>query len=126
MKGINAEQFAISGTGKQVRDVLHANDLVNLYQLAYTNKDRLHGEVFNIGGGLENSLSLIELFNHLAKSLELEELIYDKLPRRSSDQDSFIACIDKAQEKLGWDPQWNYKDGIDKMIEWTVEMDRQN
>ena len=126
VKGTNAEHFTISGTGKQVRDVLHANDLVSLYQLAYKNKDRLHGEVFNIGGGVKNSLSLIELFNHLAKSLELEELRYNKLPRRSSDQDSFIACIDKAQEKLGWYPQWNYEDGIDKMIEWTVEIDRHN
>lgn len=63
--------FAISGTGKQVRDVLHADDLIALYLAAYDNRDSIAGEVFNIGGGIENSLSLLELFNLLGDLLDL-------------------------------------------------------
>ena len=55
--------FTISGSGKQVRDVLHANDLVDLYEKAFFAKEKLIGEIFNIGGGISNSISLIELFN---------------------------------------------------------------
>ena len=64
----NCEKFTISGTGKQVRDVLHAEDLVKLYMLAYENKINYDGLVFNIGGGIDNSLSLLELFDILANN----------------------------------------------------------
>ena len=55
------EPFTISGTGKQVRDVLFNDDVVNLYFKAKDCKGA-YGQVFNIGGGIENSLSLLELF----------------------------------------------------------------
>ncbi|CAE19660.1 Putative CDP-tyvelose-2-epimerase (RfbE) [Prochlorococcus marinus subsp. pastoris str. CCMP1986] len=111
--------FTISGSGKQVRDVLHADDLVNLYEKAFFAKEKLNGEIFNIGGGLENSLSLLELFNLLSELLDIEQLSYNKLPRRQSDQDFFVASIKKAKIKLGWEPKINYKKGIKDMISWT-------
>ena len=57
---INSKPFTISGSGKQVRDVLHADDVNNLYFMA-VKKLMIFLEVFNIGGGLDNSLSLLEL-----------------------------------------------------------------
>lgn len=63
--------FTISGTGKQVRDVLHGEDVVNLYFTA-KDIDKAYGEVFNIGGGIENSLSLLELFDLLENKLDIE------------------------------------------------------
>lgn len=63
--------FTISGTGKQVRDVLHADDLISLYLAAYERRESIAGEVFNIGGGIKNSLSLLELFNLLSDLLGL-------------------------------------------------------
>ena len=69
--GMPVTPFTISGTGKQVRDVLHADDLIDLYMAAYKNRDRIAGEVFNIGGGIDNSLSLLELFNLLGDILDL-------------------------------------------------------
>ena len=111
--------FTISGSGKQVRDVLHADDLVNLYEKAFFAKEKLNGEIFNIGGGVENSLSLLELFNLLSELLDIEQLSYNKLPRRQSDQDFFVASIKKAKIKLGWEPKINYKKGIKDMISWT-------
>jgi len=76
--------FTISGNGKQVRDVLHADDIVQLYIYATTNIDRCAGEAFNIGGGMRNSLSLLELFTLLEELLGVK-LIYENLPPRESD-----------------------------------------
>jgi len=116
---ITRNPFTISGTGKQVRDVLHAEDIIDLYQKAYQNKDNLNGLVFNIGGGHKNALSLIELFDLLAELLSIDSLTYLSIPRRSSDQDSFIADTSKAAEILGWKPKRNAASGIQMMIEWT-------
>jgi len=114
--------FTIAGTGKQVRDVLYSDDLVNLYKCAYTHKGVMNGEVFNIGGGKTNSLSLLELFEILSNFLDMPALIYEKLPRRASDQDCFIASIAKAQRILKWNVEVSCKTGIAKMLEWSKEL----
>lgn len=112
------QPFTISGTGKQVRDVLHAEDLVNLYRRAYECKEKMNGEIFNIGGGSKNSLSLLELFNILSRLLSIPNLTFKKLERRVSDQDCFIASIDKAQKLLQWVPQVHCEEGITHMLNW--------
>lgn len=111
--------FTISGTGKQVRDVLHAEDLVFLYRAAYARRDTVGGHIFNIGGGTQNSLSLLELFALLADLLQVQPLRYESTPRRKSDQDFFVADITKAETLLGWMPCVSKVDGIGKMLEWT-------
>jgi CDP-paratose 2-epimerase len=114
--------FTISGTGKQVRDVLHAEDLINLYELALHNKDIVAGNIFNIGGGIKNSLSLVELFYLLESTLALNyPLQYEKLSRRQSDQDFFVADISKASALIGWTPNINAENGINKMISWISQ-----
>jgi CDP-paratose 2-epimerase len=119
--GTTYQPFSIAGTGKQVRDVLHAKDLINLYHIAYQHKDKLSGNVFNIGGGIRNSLSLLELFSLLEDELKIVKLDYYKQDRRSSDQDFFVASIDKAFTLLGWKPSINNQEGIHLMLEWCVE-----
>ncbi len=114
----NADPFTIAGTGKQVRDVLHADDLIRLYQSAYTHRATAAGQIFNIGGGLANSLSLLELFTLLAAKLDLPKLNYKKTPRRQSDQDFFVADIGKADRMLHWTPQTPVSLGVDKMLTW--------
>ena len=111
--------FTIAGTGKQVRDVLHAEDLIALYASAYAMSDVVAGEIFNIGGGFTNSLSLLELLDTLAKATGLRELTYTQLPRRQSDQDFFVADIGKAERTLGWRPSVNCHDGIERMMQWV-------
>ena len=110
------EPFTISGTGKQVRDVLFNDDVVNLYFKAKDCKDA-YGQVFNIGGGIENSLSLLELFAMLERMLDVK-MEYKQLPWRESDQKVFVADIKKAQEIIGWSPAVSSEDGIRKMVEW--------
>lgn len=121
-EGTAIQPFTISGTGKQVRDVLHAEDLVSLYRQAYECRKKMQGEIFNIGGGADNSLSLLELFDLLSRLLGIPPLIYEKTPRRASDQDCFIASIAKAQRVLGWTPQVACESGISRMLEWCQEV----
>lgn len=116
-KGQLSEPFTISGNGKQVRDVLHAEDMVNLYFSAVEKIDAIKGEVFNIGGGIDNSLSLLELFDILEQELNVK-LNYKKIPPRESDQKVFIADIGKADKLIGWRPKVSARQGIKKMIEW--------
>ena len=112
--------FTISGSGKQVRDVLHADDMINLYYTAVDNLESLHGNVFNIGGGIENSLSLLELFK-LLENITGKELVYDKLPVRESDQKVFVANLSKIGSMINWQPAVTSEDGVSRMVNWISE-----
>ena len=110
--------FTISGTGKQVRDVLHGDDMIRLYFQTAERLDAVAGQAFNVGGGIENSLSLIELFDLLGKIVG-RPLVYDRLPPRESDQRVFVADIDKAERLLGWRPGVPAREGVGRMVEWV-------
>lgn len=111
------EPFTISGTGKQVRDVLHAEDMIKLYFAALEHVDKARGEAFNIGGGVQNSLSLLELFSILEELLDTK-MDYKKLPVRESDQRVFIADCGKARDFFGWKPAVDKVEGIKSMVNW--------
>lgn len=119
-RGGQVDPFTISGTGKQVRDVLHSEDLISLYRRAFEKRAQCAGEVFNIGGGLANSMSLIELFERLSSLLNIPDgLIYVKLPRRQSDQDFFVADITKAKTVLDWSPRVSALEGLVRTTQWV-------
>lgn len=112
------EELTISGNGKQVRDLLYASDCVDLYFKAAQNINAIKGQAFNIGGGKQNSTSLLELFSFLESEFDLK-VAYTQLAPRESDQKVFVADIRKAQELIGWNPKVSKEDGIGKMIEWV-------
>ncbi|ACM20482.1 CDP-paratose 2-epimerase [Geotalea daltonii FRC-32] len=116
--GTLKEPFTISGNGKQVRDVLHADDMIALYFSAFENIEKAKGNAFNIGGGIENSLSLLELFGLLEEIGKLK-LDYRKLPPRESDQRVFVADLAKAKTLMGWSPKVSASDGVKRMLEWV-------
>lgn len=111
------EPFTISGSGKQVRDVLHADDMKRLYQAAVNHSEQARGNAFNVGGGIENSLSLLELFSILEDIIGAE-LGYTKLPVRECDQRVFISDISKSEQLLGWIPFVSSQEGVGRMMEW--------
>lgn len=113
--------FTISGNGKQVRDILHADDMINLYYTALQNRDKIAGQVFNIGGGIENSLSLLELFDMLEGILNVK-LDYTQLPPRVSDQKVFVADITKISNAIGWKPKVSSQEGIERMVKWSEQI----
>lgn len=105
--------LTIYGDGKQVRDVLYVKDLVEAFD-KFLNSNLKH-EVFNIGGGPENTLSLLEL---------LEELT-GRRPKisfadwRLADQKVYISDITKAKEKLGWKPEISPREGVKRLVKWV-------
>jgi CDP-paratose 2-epimerase len=113
------EPFTISGTGKQVRDVLHNTDVVNLY-FAAKDVTETYGQAFNIGGGIDNSLSLLELFSLLEKILEIK-MNYRQIDWRESDQKIFVADNHKIINATNWKPLVQTETGIKKMVEWLSE-----
>ena len=115
------EPFTISGDGKQVRDLLFVEDAVACYLAAARNIERARGQAFNIGGGIENSSSLLELFAFLESELGTA-LPYRRLPWRHSDQKFFVADNSKARRLLDWKPAVSKQEGIRKMIEWVRGM----
>jgi len=119
-KGILKDPFTISGNGKQVRDVLHADDVVNLYFKACEDIEKTQGKAFNIGGGINNSLSLLELFRFLENELDIK-MNYKILPARISDQKVFIANINKVRSSIGWQPNVDKSKGIKIMIDWLFD-----
>ena len=119
--GIDKRPFTISGNGKQVRDVLYADDMVLLYLEAARNIEKAQGQAFNIGGGIANSLSLLELFQVLENELGTK-LNFQKLPRRESDQKVFVADIAKAEQLIGWKPEVDKISGLRRMIAWIKSL----
>jgi CDP-paratose 2-epimerase len=109
--------FTVSGDGKQVRDLLHVSDAVACYIAAFEHITSARGEAFNIGGGVENSMSLLELLQHLERRLSLK-LNYTHLPWRSNDQKYFVADNRKALQHTGWSPKTSKEEGIEDTISW--------
>lgn len=114
----SVEPFTISGNGKQVRDLLQARDMIDLYYSAIQNIDDIFGEAYNIGGTMEQSLSLLELFDILEDILGIK-LSYKEIAPRQSDQKVFVADISKIKSAIGWEPHVSAIEGITDMIEWV-------
>jgi len=122
-KGMGKE-YTISGSGKQVRDLLHAEDMVELYTSVVKYIDKTKGQAYNIGGGMENSLSLLELFDILESELDIK-LKYLKIANRESDQKIFVANLEKITSHIGWKPKIDKITGLKKMIKWVEEINSQ-
>ena len=113
---LTGKKITVFGDGKQVRDLLWVDDLVDAYR-AFLSSDRPHG-VYNMGGGPENTLSLLELLQHLETRLGTKvPVAFDDW--RPSDQKVYISCIDKARKDLGWSPRVDPHQGVEKLIDWV-------
>ncbi|MFX0043243.1 MAG: GDP-mannose 4,6-dehydratase [Candidatus Hodarchaeota archaeon] len=118
ISAIKGKKLKVFGNGKQVRDILYISDLVEAFDSYIKKSNSLGNEVFCIGGGSENSISLLELIHILEKKLD-KKLEYDTFDWRPSDQKVYISDISKAKKLLGWEPQVNKLNGIKKLINWV-------
>jgi CDP-paratose 2-epimerase len=122
-RGQAPKGFTISGDGKQVRDLLHADDLIACYRAIAARPEKAIGRAFNIGGGMENSLSLLELFGELER-LTGQRPTFEKLPWRTSDQKVFVADVGAATAAVGWKPKVSRDEGLRRMLEWVESLRR--
>jgi len=118
---ITGRPITIYGDGKQVRDVLFIDDLLDAYDLVINNFDKAAGEVFNIGGGPRNTMSIWGEFHAY-----LEQLIGREIPVgwrgwRPGDQRIFVSDIRKAKAHIQWEPKVGVVEGITRLYNWVNE-----
>jgi len=118
---INGQHLNIFGDGKQVRDILYIGDLVKLYYSLLENKNQVSGEIFNIGGGVQNSISLIEamdmIHDQTGKEVKIKTFI-----ERPGDQKIYISDSTKVRSLIGWKSKTTVSDGVAKLISWAKEI----
>lgn len=112
--------ITVYGDGKQVRDVLWVDDLVAAYELAIDKIDQVRGDVFNIGGGPQRQLSLLETFVGLGE-LRGKAVDYSFADWRPGDQKVFVADTRKAEQALGWKAQVDPRAGVKMLYAWVQE-----
>jgi len=115
------QKITIYGDGKQVRDILYIGDLIHAYQLAADNIKATRGQVFNIGGGPLNSLSIWVDFKPLFEKLFGKTIDVPFAPARPGDQKIYISNISKAKKFFGWEPQTNLENGVEKLYLWAKD-----
>ena len=117
IRALRGEAVTLYGDGKQVRDVLFVEDLVEAFLLAEERIAELSGRVFNLGGGAGNTLSLLELLDGI-------EGLHGSRPGvrwdqwRPGDQRYYVSDFARFQAATGWTPRTGVREGIAKLYDW--------
>jgi CDP-paratose 2-epimerase len=121
LRALQMRPLTLYGDGLQVRDVLFVEDLVDAFLLAQANRDRVSGEAFNIGGGPERTVSLLELLDRIEKLCGvLPPLRFETC--RPGDQRYYVSDIRKFQAATGWRPRVGVDEGVLRLREWLLEL----
>ena len=113
--------ITIYGDGMQVRDVLHVDDLIAAMLEAIENIERSQGEVYNIGGGSQNTLAVWSEFEPILSRLLGKQIKVSYDDWRPGDQRLYISDISKAEEDFGWTPSIGVLAGIELLFHWVEE-----
>lgn len=116
---VTGQPITIYGDGKQVRDVLFVEDLLDAYDAALANLDHTAGQVYNLGGGPVNVLSVWHEFGPLLEKMTGSPIPVQRGDWRPGDQRVFVSDIRKAQEELGWCPKVGVEEGIRRLYDWV-------
>ena len=113
---LQRKPIVIYGDGRQVRDVLCVNDLVRAFDTARLQSHVTRGQTYNIGGGVENTISLLELMD------EIEDLTGHRLEfvmdeRRPGDQIFYVTDFSKMRRHTGWKPEIGVKKTLELLLQ---------
>jgi CDP-paratose 2-epimerase len=112
--------LTIYGDGKQLRDLLWVDDLIDLYLKAIASIETTAGQIYNAGGGASNTLSLLELLDilrsYLGRSIAVRFSAW-----RPGDQKVFVSDCEKARRELGWSPKTAPVEGVTVLLRWAEE-----
>jgi len=120
IKALNGAPITIYGDGQQVRDILFVEDLVDAFLLARRNIQKISGHAFNIGGGPQNTISLLELLKFI-KEIRGEAMTADFSDWRTADQKYYVSNTEKFRAQTGWSPKVGAREGISKLYYWLQE-----
>jgi len=120
IRALEDERLTIYGDGKQVRDVLFVDDLVNAFLYAFENVDTLAGQVFNIGGGPAHTTSLLELIDIITElNGRRPHVKFDDW--RAADQLYYVSDTRKFVQATGWRPKVDVREGIGRLHRWLEQ-----
>jgi CDP-paratose 2-epimerase len=119
------QYIGFGAKGKQVRDVLHIDDLVNLLEIQISSMDKCNGEIYNVGGGHSNTLSLLETTEMCRKITGNTIPIEPILENRQGDIPIYISDINKVVKSTGWKPEKGVDDVLYDIYKWVDEYQTQ-
>ncbi len=117
-RAMEKKPITIYGDGKQVRDILFITDLLDAFDKAAENIERTKGQVYDIGGGRKNSISILELLEFLEEGLGIKPSEVNLSGWRLADQKVYISNTQKARGEFGWEPKVSKEEGIRRLHEW--------
>lgn len=113
--------LTIYGDGKQIRDILNVDDLLNAYDAGIDRIAAVKGQVYNLGGGPANTMSIWTEFGPLLEKMLGKPVPVQRSDWRPGDQKVFVADIRKAERDLGWKPKVGVSEGVGMLFEWVKE-----
>jgi len=120
IRALQGRPITLYGDGRQVRDILSVDDLVGAFLLAQQHMSDQTGQAFNIGGGSENTISLLELLDLLGELLgHKPQVQFDEW--RTGDQRYYVTDTGKFQRATGWRPQVSVQEGLERLHRWLAE-----
>jgi CDP-paratose 2-epimerase len=122
ISALQGQPLTLYGDGLQVRDVLFVEDLVDAMVLAHDNILALSGRAFNIGGGCNRTISLLELIDLIAATLGRRPP-HRFEPWRTADQRYYVSDTSRFQRATGWSPRVSIPEGLDRLSTWLRDSD---
>jgi CDP-paratose 2-epimerase len=123
IRALEGRTITLYGDGKQVRDVLFIDDLVDAFLAAWQSIESISGEAFNIGGGPRNTVSLIELLDTIA-ALRGTRVHVEHDDWRVGDQRYYVSDVRKFAAACGWSPRVSVRSGVEQLYRWLRQARR--
>jgi CDP-paratose 2-epimerase len=121
IRAMEGQPIILYGDGRQVRDILCVDDLVDAFLLAQQSMATESGNAFNIGGGPGNTVSLLELLEMIGELLgHKPEVEFDSW--RPGDQRYYVSDTAKFQRTTGWRPRISVQEGLERLTRWLSEV----
>jgi CDP-paratose 2-epimerase len=120
IRALSGRPITLFGDGKQVRDVLYVDDLTAAMVAASERADVLAGNAFNVGGGAQHTVSLLELLD-MIRDICGERCEVDFQSKRVGDQPYYVSDFGKLTQATGWEPTTSVEEGVKKLARWVRE-----
>ena len=121
LRALAGETITLYGDGRQVRDVLFVEDLVEAFLRAERQLPEIAGQAFNVGGGPDNTLSLLELLDLVAELTGRRPEV-EHAPWRTGDQRYYVSDTRRLQRLTGWRPEVGVRQGVTRLLQWLRQL----